>query len=268
MANIGWIGIGGVVAGDATDGDNWVGGVAPGAADTAIFNSGSQDLDPSLGNIAAIAGLEIYPDYGGDIGAVGNIMTTSIGVVKHLGRAALWLADSAGVTTDVFIRTMDNNVVVNLGGDTMTNVTLLRGNVTIATSIGAISRLEVGHAGNRENDVQLLIVAGGTAVTLAQQWGGQITGYGTITSHYQCAGLITLPVGSAAAIANLYQTGGRCNHHVTSTITLAHVAGVLDLGQAAKTITKSTRYPGGRILRQADTIHTFTAETVDLAEAA
>ena len=263
-ANIVWNG----VNGDITAAGNWIGGVAPVAVDTAIFNRGTQSVDPSIANIAALAGVEIYPDYGGDIGAVGNIMTTSITTLKHLGRAALWVADSAGVTTDVFIRTVDNNVVVNLGGDTMTNVTLLRGNVTIATTIGAISRLEVGHAGNRENDVRLEIVAGGTAVTLAQQWGGQIIGRGTITSHYQCAGLITFPVGSLGNFTNFYQTGGRANHYSEQTIALAHVAGVLDLGQAAKTISKSTRYPGGRIIKQADTIHTFTAETVDLAEVA
>lgn len=264
MPNIVWNG----TTGDWNLPANWVGGVAPGAGDVAIFNRGSQIVDSDLGTIAAMAGLEIYPDYGGAIGAVGNILTCSITTIKHLGRAALWVADSAGVTTDVFIRTVDNNVVVNLGGDTMTNVTLLRGNVTIATTIGAISRLEVGHAGNRENDVKLTIVAGGTAVTLAQQWGGQIIGYGTITSHYQCTGLITFPVGSVGNFTNFYQTGGRANHYTTETITLAHVAGVLDLGQAAKTISKSTRYPGGRILKQADTIHTFTAETVDLAEVA
>lgn len=264
MANIVWNG----TTGQYNLAGNWIGGVAPGAGDVAIFNRGTQDVDPSLGSIAATAGLEIYPDYGGAIGAVGNILTSSITTIKHLGRAALWAADSAGTTTDVFIRAVDNNVIVNLGGDTMTNVTLLRGNVTIATAIGAIARLEVGHAGNRGNDVTLMIVAGGTAITLCQQWGGQITGYGEITSLYQCAGLATLPVGSVGDIGNIYQTGGRINHYTTATIDLAHVAGVLDLGQAAKTITKSTRYPGGRILRQADTIHTFTAETVDLAEAA
>lgn len=263
-ANIVWNG----TTGNITTAGNWIGGVAPVAVDTAIFNRGTQSIDPNLGNIAALAGVEIYPGYGGDIGAVGNIMTTSITTLKHLGRAALWVADSAGVTTDVFIRTVDNNVVVNLGGDTMTNVTLLRGNVTIATTIGAITRLEVGHAGNRENDVRLMIVAGGTAVALAQQWGGQITGYGTITSLYQCAGLTVFPVGSVGNATNLYQTGGRLNHYTTETIALAHVAGVLDLGQAAKTISKSTRYPGGRIIKQADTIHTFTAAIVDLAEVA
>lgn len=264
MANIEWNGTTGKIDLAA----NWIGGVAPGAGDIGIFNRGTQSVDPNLGNIAALLGLEIYPDYGGNIGAVGNILTSSITTLKHLGRAALWVADSAGVTTDVFIRTVDNNVVVNLGGDTMTNVTLLRGNVTIATTIGAIARLEVGHAGNAGNDVRLVIVAGGTAVTLCQQWGGQITGYGEIASLYQSAGLAVLPVGSAGDIGNIYQAGGRLNHYTTATIDLAHVAGVLDLGQAAKTITKSARYPGGRILRQADTIHTFTAETVDVAEAA
>ena len=264
MANIVWNGTTGQIDLAA----NWIGGVAPGAADVGIFNRGKQHVDPNLGNIAALAGLEIYPDYGGNIGAVGNILTCSITALKHLGRAAFWVADSAGWTTDVFIRTVDNNVVVNLGGDTMTNVTLLRGNVTIATTIGAVARLEIGHAGNRENDVRLMIVAGGTAVTLAQQWGGQITGYGTITTLYQCAGLTVFPVGSVGNAPNLYQTGGRLNHYTTETIALAHVAGVLDLGQAAKTISKSTRYPGGRIIKQADTIHTFTAETIDLAEVA
>lgn len=264
MANIVWNGS----TGSLNLGTNWIGGVAPGAGDVAIFNRGTQVVDSNLATIAAMAGLEIYPDYGGAIGAVGNILTSSITTIKHLGRAPLWAADSAGTTTDVFIRAMDNNVVVNLGGDTMTNITLLRGNVTIATTIGTIARLEVGHAGNVGNDVQLLIVAGGTAVTLAQQWGGQITGYGEITSLYQSAGLTVLPVGSAGDVGSIYQTGGRFNHYSTATIDLAHVAGVLDLGQAAKTITKSTRYPGGRIIRQADTIHTFTNETIDLAEAA
>lgn len=265
MANKEWNG----TTGQATLAANWVGGVVAGAGDVAIFNRGSQSIDPSLGNIAALAGLEIHPGYGGNIGAEGNKMETSVtGKVKHFGHAALWLSDAAGLTAAVYIAAMSNKVVVNLGGDTMTKVTLLRGAVTLDGTMGVIALLRVGFVTNRHGDVVLNIVNVANAITELNQEGGTITCNKEIATLRQSDGVLDLPVGSGGDIGIIHQSqgNGRINHYTTATIDECHVGGVLDLGQTAKTVTASTRYPGGRIIAQKDTIHTFTNATVDLAE--
>lgn len=251
--------------GNLTTGGNWVGGVAPGASDVAVFNRGSQDVDPSLGNIAALEGIEIQEGYTGVIGGSGNKMTSSVDTIRHVGSAEFWFDDSAALTDDVFIRATDRNVVVNLGGDTMTNVTILRGNVTLDGTMGVIALLTVGFVDSVQQDVMLNVVTNGNAVTLAKVWGGDITLNKEFTTTDIAGGLIKVPTGTSGDMGTIYMGGGVIRHNTLATIDLAIVQNAtLDLGREAKTVTKLIELPGANVIDN-DVLHTIVTR-FNLAE--
>lgn len=259
MAAIEWTG---GTDGDATDGTNWVGAVAPGVGDIGVFNQGSVSVDPSLGNIAAIAGLEIYPGYSGALGASANKITTSIDTVKHFGHAALWLDDAAGLTDDVYIACARRDVIVNLGGVTMTNITLVRGNVTLAGDLGATTLLNVGFVSNVAQDVTLTVETNTNDITDLVISGGTTTLKKEAITIHMSAGLLTMPTGSSGKVLNLHQKGGTIRHNSKNdsvNITVAYVGGLLDLGQAAKTIDRLVRMPGGEFIHSPG-LHTITVD--------
>ncbi len=257
MANRVWSG--------ATDGDinntaNWVGGVIPDASgtDVAIFNQGSVDADTNVTapTNAQWGGVIVMPGYTGNIGGSGNKLTVGATTVKHFGSGALWLEDG-GTTTDVFIACQNQNAVVDLGGNTMANVTLLRGNVTIAGDMGVITRLTIGTLGG-VGDVSATLTSGMSAVTSAVISSGNVTLNATITTLDIAGGTLTLPVASSGTVTNCYQTGGTVNHNTTSTVTeLYTTGGLFNLGSAAKTVTKVVHV--GNLISDG-TLHTLTTE--------
>lgn len=255
----------GAVDGDVTDDLNWT-GVAPGAGDVGVFDRGSVDVDPSQGNIAAFGTLVIRPGYHGNIGATGNKMTSSIDTVMHQGTAELWLDDSAGTTADVFIRCASSNVVVVLGGDTMTRIHLFRGNVTLDGGLGVCAILKVGYVSSVLTDVKCNIVTSGNAVTLCHQTGGNVTLNKTMTTLHMSGGFLRVPINTSGVLTNTYQGGGRVENFGVGAMTDLHVsAGTFDLGLQAKTIARTVRGPAGTILNADPGVHTFTASLVDLA---
>ncbi len=244
--------------GDLTDANNWVGGVVLGAGDVAIFNRGSQDVDPSLGNIAAFDGLEIQPGYTGTIGGTGNKMTSSVALVRHVGNAELWFDDAAGTTVDVYIRATDRNVIVNLGGDTMTNVTLLRGNITLDGTMGVIALLKVGSVDSVQQDVTLNVVTNGNAITAGKISGGDTTLNKEMTTTNMSGGLINVPVGTSGDMGTIDMSGGVIRHNTSATIDLATVENAtLDLGMEAKIVSKLIELSGSNVIDN-DVLHTIS----------
>lgn len=256
----------GAVDGDFTDNANFTGN-APGVGDTAICDRGSVDIDPSQGNVAAFAALIIRPGYQGNVGATGNKMTSSIDKVIHQGTAELWLDDSAGTTADVFIRCASSNVVVVLGGDTMTRIHLYRGNVTLDGGLGVCAILKIGYVSSMLTDVKCNIVTNGNAVTLYHQTGGNVTCNKTITTSHVGGGFLRVPINTSGVLTNVYQGGGRVENFGVGAMTDLHVSsGTFDLGLQAKTIARTVRGPRATILNADPDVHTFTASLVDLAE--
>lgn len=269
MANIAWIGQ--TTPGDLTVGANWVGGTPPAGSDVAVFNAGSQSVDPALGQIAALAGIEIYPGYAGTvenpvtIGGSGNEMISSVTAIKHMGSVPFWFKDSAGSTVDVYIRATDPETIVNLGGDTIANLHCMRGTITVAGTIGNITQITVSFVDNPTTDVTLSVINNANAISDYFQVGGVATVAMNATRMQVCNG--TLIYNSSAAISNnLVVGGGIVNHNSSGTIAnLQMYGGRTDLGDTIKTITKSAVFPGATFVKN-DTIHTFTAALVDLRE--
>lgn len=249
MANIGWIGTGGV-AGKLTDNANWVGGTAPAGSDTALFSVGSQDVDPSLGQIAALDKIVILPGYTGVIGGSGNEMDSSCNSIIHRGTAEFWFKDAAGLTDDVHIQCSDPSTVVNLGGDTMTRVHLAAGNITLAGDVGTIAVLTITGG-------TVTGVSGATGYTTLIMSGGTLTtavGPGTVVLS---GGVLT----QTGAVTNttFFQTGGTYQNQSTGTITTYYGSGGLcDLGPEAKTITILHELPGFTLRADIGGVHTIT----------
>lgn len=245
---------------------NWTNGVPVAADDYGVFDRGSVNVDPSQGNIPAFGKMIIRPGYTGAIGGSGNKMTSSITEVIHQGTAALWLDDAAGTTADVFIRCASSNVVVQLGGDTMTRIHLYRGDVTLDGGLGICAILKVGYVSNILSDVKCNIVTNGNVVTLCHQTGGRVILNKTITTLNVNGGFIRVPITTSGVLTNVYQGGGRVENFGVGAMTDLHVdAGTFDLGLQAKTIARAVRGPAGTILNADPDIHTFTASLVDLA---
>lgn len=265
MADTFWIGNGGV-EGKLTDNANWTGN-APGAGDTGIFNAGSVDVNPSLGQIAQVAALLVYSGYTGDIGASGNEMVMGAGVLKFFGGGDFWWKDG-GTTTDVYIRAaaapIPDGPVVNLGGDTAANIHCMRGNITIAGDIGNITILSVGMKDNPTTDVALDIVSNANTISDYYQFGGVVTAQMAMMMCEVKNGVFTL--NGSVAVSRLITSGGQVNHDSTGTIAdmLLH-GGRTDLGSVAKTITKSAIFPGAELVTDLG-IHTYTAVLQDLRE--
>lgn len=257
MANKVWSG---ATNGDINNTGNWVGGAVPGASDVAVFNQGSQDADTNVTSPTAASwtGLTITSGYTGNIGSSGNKLTVSLtGAVKHSGSGQLWLEDSSGTTGDVFIYTGSANTVVDLGGNTMTNVNILRGTVTLAGTMGVITRLTIGRGG-AIGDATVTFTSGMSAVTKCIMASGTATLNSTITTLEMAGGRLTAPVASSGTLTNVIQTGGVVKYHTTNTITdLYTVGGSFELGDDEMTVSQATHI--GNLLHNPD-LHTLTAE--------
>ena len=263
MAIAYWIGNGGV-EGKLTDAANWV-GAEPGDTDDAIFNAGGVDVNPSLGQLtSSLANLLVYPGYTGNIGASGNEIDVGSAVIKFFGGGEFWWKDN-GTTTDVYIRAADPSTVVNLGGDTAANIHCMRGTITIAGDMGAVTLLTVGMKDNPTTDVILDIVSGAGIITAYRQFGGTVTAAVQMATCELMNGIFTL-TGAFTITGGLSVSGGQYNHDSTGTIAdmLLH-GGRTDLGSTAKTITKSAIFPGAELVTDLG-LHTYTAALQDLRE--
>lgn len=258
----------GAVDGDLTDAGNWT-GAAPGAGDIGIFDRSSVAVDPSQGNIAAFGTMIIRPGQTGALGASGNKITSSIDVVQHEGAVPLWLDDAAGTTTDVYIRCTSSNVVVHLGGDTMTNINLLRGDVSLDGNLGTCALLQIGYVANLLTDVKCTVVAGAGPATICRQWGGNAIWNAEATAYYMSGGFARIPISTSGDWGTIRQSGGHMENFGVATIDELQVGpGTFDLGVQAKTITKSRLYPRGVLLNRNLDVHTYTAALVDLSDPA
>jgi hypothetical protein len=251
--------------GDLSDANNWTGGV-PGTGDTGVFNNGSVSVDPSLGALALIGSIEIYPGYTGNIGASGNAWSCKVeDHIKHYGHAELWWESATLNAPDVFIACARNDVVVNLNGDGTygaVDITVMRGTVTLAGSLGATTRLTVSSISNKAQDSRVTVVSNSNDITTTDQDGGEVTLNAESQTYILRAGNCTTPWGSNGKILNGYFTGGVFRHHSTNgaaNVTQV-IAGncVYDLGRGAKTVDHLIRLSGLRLLKS--DLHTITAD--------
>jgi hypothetical protein len=192
--------------------------------------------------------LLVEPGYSQNIGADGNELTISTDVLKFFGSGNFYYADGDTTTDLALINSGSMSNSIELGGDTITDCTILRGTVTLAGTIGTMTTLRVGYVTNRESDVKLTIASGATAYTTVYQVGGIVTCASAATTWDQSAGTSTFS--GSVAMTTLHLRGGRMHYTSTGTLTTAWVYGgaVLDLSGGQKTVSTLYILPGGKAI--------------------
>lgn len=273
MARIEWNGSTGQLTTDA----NWVGGTAPSTSDYAIFDRGSQNVDPSLGQIDEVLGIEVHPGYTGTIGGSGNEMImTADNYLLHLGVAEMWWKDNDEVsntaTAEIVICCQNPGVVVHLGAEStggdpsLDNVAIYRGTVTLDGDHDNITILDVGYVSNINTDAIVTINNASVTISDLIMSGGTVELNETATRATVYNGILNVPRGTSGTTTALIQHGGRVNHLAGNTIADLRVsAGYCDLGtEGLKTVTRSIFGPTSRVVNTASC--TFTNSTVDLRD--
>lgn len=228
---------------------NWSAATEPVSNDIAIIPASSaQAIAGSDESAVDLDALLVEAGYLANIGSSGSELNISADLVKFFGSGNFYYLDGAGITDLVLINSGSMSNAIELGGDTITACTILRGTVTLAGTIGTMANLRIGHVTNRESDVILTIAAGATAYTVVDQAGGVVTCGSVATTWNQSAGTSTYH--GAIAMTTLNLKGGRMSYTSTGTLTTAWVYGgaVLDLTGGAKTVTDLYLLPGSEAI--------------------
>lgn len=224
-----------------------------------IPGTSGQEIQTGLNQTAVdLASFIVEPPYAQAIGGPGNPLITSAGLVKFFGSGDFYYQDGNGTTDVMLINSGSMANTIQLGGDTITDCTLLRGTITFPATLTTMTTLRIGHVTNRESDVNLTIVAGGTALTTVYQAGG-IVANGVAATTWDMAAGTTTHSGSVS-ITTLIQRGGYMHYTSTGTITTAWVYGgaTLDLTGGRKTVTTLYRFPGSTVIMDNDLVSVGT----------
>jgi predicted lipoprotein with Yx(FWY)xxD motif len=234
---------------------NWTAPTEPITGDTAIIPATTtRDIAGSDESAVDLAAWLIEAGYLGNIGSSGSELNISASLIKFFGSGDFYFLDGAGTTDSVLINSGSMTNSIELGGDTITDCTILRGTVTLAGTIGTMANLRIGHVTNRESDVVLTIAAGATAYTAVDQAGGTVTCGSAATTWNQTAGTSTFH--GAIAMTTLNLKAGSMHYTSTGTLTTAWVYGgaVLDLTGGTKTVTDLYLLPGSEAIYDSDLV--------------
>ena len=199
--------------------DNWVGGVAPVAADDVIIDDSSVNIDDGLDPGIDIASLFIGPNYTGEIGTAKTnplvIGVTGI-ITVNGGGENIWIkSDTPNIET----------VIVRKVGQTGTGTLSLQG--------GTIAQLSVGNAKVK------LEVAGTITTCVLNAIGGRVAASsslefiaGTITNLILSNGVCLMPEGGTGTVAAGIVAGASILTLTDGTVTAITIiaGGIVNLG--------------------------------------
>lgn len=229
-------------------------------------STNSQSLTTNLAGLTAIDLDLLYVDkaFGGDVGADGTPFEISANLVRFFGGQAFHYKDGGGTTDLMIIKAASSNTVITLDGDTITKVIVLRGNVTLKSSMGTVTDLEIGWVNSQQNDANVTTQGGGAlAVTNLRMSGGQLASNAAVTNAVICGGNITQDI---ATVTNMDIYSGFFDYRFAGTIALLNLrGGKTDFSQTdlQKTVTNTNRFPGSEFEYNLDTT-TFTNAINDM----
>ncbi len=236
----------GAVDGDWGTAGNWTGAV-PLAGERALIADNTTAIDGSDQSAADLALVVVDEAYDKTIGSDGSPIILASNRVVLRGSGAVFIkADGAGID-DLVIDCPTNQIAVNVDANLtdLTNLHILRGNVTINGAAGTIALVKVKYRSNRDSDVILTVSSGITAITTLEQDGGRVTSSGAITTARLRGGRL---VQGTATITTIDADGGaHVEFNFGGTIATAYIGrATLDLLRSpdAKTITTLWQYPG------------------------
>ncbi|MHC4621804.1 MAG: hypothetical protein ACYTEQ_29030 [Planctomycetota bacterium] len=207
-----------------------------------------------------VGDLRIAPGMRFGVGTSGSPLIISADLLVHEGDGTLYFQDGGDVryTTHCIINSPNGTLAAYLNGNTITNITVVAGAVTCASTLGSTakpSRIIVGSAASpypANVTVDCTMAASGTIFQLS----GVITANDDIPLVYQMGGEYYQKLGTGGTI---YLKGGRYCYMVPSasgTLTAAYVypGGVLDCTKVPvpQVITDIYLWPDGTFIRDPD----------------
>ncbi len=255
----------GSVDGNFQTAGNWNGGVPVSNDDAIVPSVATRSMDAGMDQSGAVDldSLVVHRGYAGNIGSSGNPLKIAADKVLFMGAGEFWFENDI-TTDDVRIIAATPQTVVNLGGDTITSIAILRGKVTIDGTTGAIADLNVGYFTDRLNDSRVTIAASAGTLTSLFQDGGKLWAGNTITTAHAHAGELTKQ-GTTSIVTLEQHMGANVIYNSSGTITLARLrGGTLDLTQTGdvKAITTLWLFPDSTF-KEIQELHTVTTR-IDL----
>lgn len=234
---------------------NWSGAAVPVDNDRAFFDPSQGGSKTSVTGGLSQGGIDLdllymHESYTGDVGSSSTPLQISADEVRFLAAGRLFISSHNGGAADkidrFFVRApsvsssaqVEINSVSGSAGE-VDFLHILRGNVTLKTTLTGVDLLEVGDV-NGSGDVIMTFDSGGSVtLALVRQWGGKVTSNFTITNIHQAGGEWFQETNP---ITNLYGSAGRCIYNSSSTIVLADIGGshVLDFTRSARARTVTT----------------------------
>jgi len=222
----------------------------------------SSTTQSAITNMAALQAIDLDlvrtdEGYSGNVGADGTPMVVSADLVKVFGSGEFHYKDGDLTTDLIIIDAANASTVISLDGTTLTEIIVLRGKVTIQSSAGAITRLQVHYHGNRATDANVTIESGAGTITDLLQTGGIVRCNAAVTNARIDGGTLIQDI---ATITTLEINSGLVDYDFGGIIATARVrGGELNLmrNDDAKTITTLFQFPQGFVRHDPD-IHTFT----------
>lgn len=234
----------GTTDGDWKTGNNWSGGVVPGAGDTVIFNTGDQTITGT--SITGVAEIKILEGFTGTLGSTGTPLAasaTDLYISTEFGTVNL---DGTYTTAHITQTKATESAVVFGTSSSITTLRITGGLGRISVSSSTITNVEV--SGSPGIEIQILAAAGNfnsltmdSGIVRSQE---SLTGTANISG-----GEYRLEAAAGAATVNIYGRGV-VSHQSSGTITTASVfdrPSVLDFSEnktAGATVTTTNLYDG------------------------
>jgi hypothetical protein len=247
---------------------NWSLGAAPADAGEALVPaSGTTSISGTDQKGIYVAKLIFDTGFIGNIGTNGDPLIIDGAIIHHKGSGTLYLKsddNASGEYTDwVLIDSDAGGLAANLDGEEMTRISVLKGRVELAATLGSVTLpalVEVAWRDNQSIDAHVtiacaLLAATGTLVISGGQVFTTAAGAPSIVNVNQSGGL--WDHGAAAGGVTTYNgMGGRAHWKPVSTLATAniHAGCVLDLTQnsLSKVITTCNLFSGGEIIWRPD----------------
>lgn len=205
--------------------------------------------------------IHVQEGWTGSIGAVGAPFECNADRVEYYGLGQFYYLDAGTTGTDYFVVNSKRDTgtdAVQISGDTITNLEVIRGRVTVANG-ASVTNLYVGYLNNPSSDAKVYLAASVDAMTLLVMNGGFCEirmSTNAIATALMNSGLAVV---EAATLTKWIQTGG-VTHFKTSTAATEVVVlgGLFDLTQNAVPKTITTFEQIGGEVRDAGVVVTYT----------
>lgn len=244
--------------GDYGQATNWSTDAAPAASDNVIIGKGTTEIDHGLNaSSVAIAGFTVEAGFSGKIGRIEDGAAHHLRIdpdtFEYYGRSSRAYFDIGSANIDMLFSGSGSAETTGIPavvakGSNIDVVTVLSGNVGIATFEGDTATVATIYVGSNTSTAPTVVIGAGVTLTTLNATAGNV--------YLNCAAT-TVTFGTAATgytegsgAITTCTVYGTAYPNSAGTITNLHVYGVCDLtkDKTPRTVTNCTTYPGSHLI--------------------